>query len=628
MASSNSSLSPPIILVPTENLSSINSGPGVVVKNITQPKKDFNFKECINSNLDALKREAKELFTFHPKEWVSAFKPNPKFPLFVLGDIDGFVALFMNNLATLLAVILSLKLVFEDDLIYGKIVPGVSIGMLWGNLYYVYMARKLAYRENRGDICTMPYGINTPGAFAFVFSIILPTYRACMHGNDGRDKRTCEELAWYVALASNFATGIILLVLCVVGEFIRRNTPGVALLSSISGIGFTYLALNEYLPVAASPLVSFLPFTIVMLGYFSGVKFGPIPVAFVALVVGTILGWSTSLNQAIDVKNATSIVRPYPLVFPIKAMFSHIDEITPYLSTTIPTAISIAIGTIQCVETAKRAGDFYPTRESMFADGIGTLIASLFGSILGMTTYIGHPAMKKMGAKQAYSIANGIAFLPLCFFGITALLISIIAIVSVNPIIIFIGLVICADTLAITPQRHYPAFLLGLMPIIADWAKGTIVSGVAGSFTDFVVNDTDFDKNVTAHISGFSYRGLLNFSGGSLLQCIFITAIFMYMIDRKFIRAAVWSLLAAFFAFFGLINAPGVGVLTKKTDDGWKFTVSYVMMAVLFGGFELAQRKHWVKQPDTEPDDLSTLEWAEWNRLRLLEENNPDEENV
>lgn len=94
-----------------------------------------------------------------------------------------------------------------------------------------------------------------------------------MNDGRGRSKRTCEELAWHVALASNFATGIILLLLCLFGEFIRRNTPGVALLSSISGIGFTYLALNEYLPVAASPIVSFLPFAIVMLGFFGGGEF-------------------------------------------------------------------------------------------------------------------------------------------------------------------------------------------------------------------------------------------------------------------------------------------------------------------------------------------------------------------
>lgn len=165
------------------------------------------------------------------------------------------------------------------------------------------------------------------------------------------------------------------------------------------------------------------------------------------------------------------------------------------------------------------------------------------------------------------------------------------------------------------------------MPIVADWAKGTIVSGVTNACSS-VVNQTNIDQAVTAHISGFSYRGLLNFSGGSLLQCIFITAIFMYMIDRKFVRATIWSLLAAFFAFFGLINAPGVGVLTKKADDGWRFSIAYVMMAILFSCFELAQRQNWVKRPETEPDDLSSVEWAEWNRLKSLENENTNEGNI
>jgi len=43
-----------------------------------------------------------------------------------------------------------------------------------------------------------------------------------------------------------------------------------------------------------------------------------------------------------------------------------------------------------------------------------------------------------MGAKQAYSIINGLAYLPLCFLGINALLISILAIVSINPIVVSI----------------------------------------------------------------------------------------------------------------------------------------------------------------------------------------------
>jgi AGZA family xanthine/uracil permease-like MFS transporter len=103
------------------------------------------------------------------------------------------------------------------------------------------------------------------------------------------------------------------------------------------------------------------------------------------LIVGTILGWSTSLNQASAVREAVHVVKVYAPVFPIKEMFQHSDTIGLYLSTTISTAISTAIGTIQCVESAKRAGDFYPTRESMFVDGIGTLIATFFGSVLNMT---------------------------------------------------------------------------------------------------------------------------------------------------------------------------------------------------------------------------------------------------
>ncbi len=49
--------------------------------------------------------------------------------------------------------------------------------------------------------------------------------------------------------------------------------------------------------------------------------------------------------------------------------------------------------------------------------------------------------------------------------------------------------------------------------------------------------------------------------------------------------------------------------------DGWRFTVAYGMLAVLFLGLEVAQRKHWIKEQETEPDDLSSLEWAEWKRI-------------
>jgi AGZA family xanthine/uracil permease-like MFS transporter len=185
-------------------------------------------------------------------------------------------------------------------------------------------------------------------------------------------------------------------------------------------------------------------------------------------------------------------------------------------------------------------------------------------------------------------------------------------------------LVICADTLAITPQRHYPAFLLGIMSLVASWAQGTIASGVADAYSNFTLPNVQFSPNVSSAITGFSYRGLVNFAGGALLQSVFLAAILMFTIDRKFLKATIWSLLAGSLSFFGLINANTVGVLVKKTDDGWRFAVAYAMLAVFFSVLEVVQRKHWIKGQETEPDDLSSIEWAEWKREQALEESNTD----
>lgn len=41
-----------------------------------------------------------------------------------------------------------------------------------------------------------------------------------------------------------------------------------------------------------------------------------------------------------------------------------------------------------------------------------------------------------MGARQAYSVINCLIYLLLCFFGITALFLRVIAVVAINPVIV------------------------------------------------------------------------------------------------------------------------------------------------------------------------------------------------
>jgi hypothetical protein len=81
-------------------------------------------RQYLINRLRITKSELRQIGTLHPKEWISAFRFNSIHPLFVKGDIDGFVTLFFNNLATLLAVILSLQPILGNEIVYGKIAPG------------------------------------------------------------------------------------------------------------------------------------------------------------------------------------------------------------------------------------------------------------------------------------------------------------------------------------------------------------------------------------------------------------------------------------------------------------------------------------------------------------------------
>ena len=73
--------------------------------------------------------------------------------LFSPGDGEGFVAAFVNNLVQLLilAPLCVGVLGFSPALVYGRILPGVAVSFLVGNLFYAWQAVALAKRENRED---------------------------------------------------------------------------------------------------------------------------------------------------------------------------------------------------------------------------------------------------------------------------------------------------------------------------------------------------------------------------------------------------------------------------------------------------------------------------------------------
>ena len=112
------------------------------------------------------------------------------------------------------------------------------------------------------------------------------------------------------------------------------------------------------------------------------------------------------------------------------------------------------------------------------ANGIGLVVASLFGSVFPTTIYIGHPGWKRLGARSGYSSLNGIFIAFLCSTGTIQVVLSLIPLEAGIGILLYIGIIIVAQSFQETPKEHAPAVALGLVPALAGWGLMMIETGL------------------------------------------------------------------------------------------------------------------------------------------------------
>src|SRR5271155_6245737 len=205
------------------------------------------------------------------KEWV------------VANDIDGFFGFFVDNLCQLIVIVgLCPKLAgLPESLVVGRIMPGIAVSLVAGNLFYAWQAHRLAQRTGR-PVTALPFGVNTVSLFAFIFLILGPVYRET-HDAD---------LAWKVSLVAGFLGGVVEIATSFFGAWVRRHTPRAALLSALAGVGITFIAMGFIFQIFSSPLIAVFPAFLVLIGYAGRVRwpFG-LPTGLIAVAIGTLAAW-------------------------------------------------------------------------------------------------------------------------------------------------------------------------------------------------------------------------------------------------------------------------------------------------------------------------------------------------
>lgn len=508
--------------------------------------------------------------------------PRRQMRWFERGDIDGFFGLALDNLVQLILIVTLCQgvLGFSPALVYSTILPGVAVSLILGNLFYAWQAKRLARQTGRTDVCALPYGINTVSLFAHVFLIMLPALLAARQR--GLDEQAAMTFAWQIGLLACLGSGLIELGGSLVAERIRRASPRAALLSTLAGIALGFISFTFLFRTFAAPVVGLATLGIVLMTYFGRVEFrGRIPGGLVAVAVGTALGWTTGL---VDLRNAPAsetlgLNLPVPVLGNLLASLT-LDQVLLYFSIILPMGLFNVLGSLQNIESAEAAGDRYPTGPSLAVNGIGTLAAALFGSCFPTTIYIGHPGWKAMGARAGYSILNGVFCTLICITGTLAWITWAIPLEAGMAIVLWIGIVMTAQAFEATPRHHAPAVVLGLLPGLGAWGALMVKDGLRVGGAPF---SPDLVEKFRA--SGTYVDGVFALEQGFIFTAMILSAVTVHLIDRKFVTAGLWCLLAAALSLMGLMHSyrfTGADTVGAFGQAASAWALGYVTMAAIF----------------------------------------------
>lgn len=475
-----------------------------------------------------------------------AEKPTPTVAWWTRGDTNAFFGLGFNilvNVLTLTGLMIGVIAVPAGDVL-GTVLPALGVALILGNLYYTFLARRLAKRENRSDVTALPYGPSVPHMFIVVFVVMLPVY---LNTDDAVQ-------AWSAGLAWAFMIGVIVMIGAFVGPYIRKLTPRAAMLGTLAGISITFISMRPAAQMWEAAWIGLPVLAIILIGFFTDVKlpFG-VPVGLAALLVGTAIGWIGGYMSAPDVGQAFSDIAVGVPDLRLDLLFSGLSNLAPLLGTAIPLGVYNFTEAMSNVESAAAAGDNYNLRSVLLADGAGAVVGSAFGSPFPPAVYIGHPGWKDAGGRASYSLASGLMIGIFCFVGLFGILDALLPVPAIVPILLYIGLLIGAQAFQAVPRLHAIAVVAALLPNLAEWAKTQVDNALNAAGTS--ASEVGMEA---LNGAGVVYEGLKTLGEGAVLVGLILGTMVTFILDKKFHYAAIAATVGAVLSFIGLIHAPEV----------------------------------------------------------------------
>lgn len=502
-----------------------------------------------------------------------------KLPWVKQGDLDATIGVFFDGFTKILVGVSVITGVMKmpSDIVFGKIVSAIGISAFLMLAFSTLYARYVGKKTNNKDITALPGGISGGTFFVWLNAIMIPTFFAT------KDPMK----AWSVAVCASIIYSLFMLVCSFIINIILKYIPSEAMLGSLVGGSMAWLLMASLGEGYATPLVVVPTLFILLTFYFAKINLKKLSPAFIAIGAGTVIAWVTGVMNPGEFMSSFQTVGlyiPIPQIGLISGeSFSMALKFLPII---VAFAFADITAIIQAVEQAKVSNEIYDRKVCMMGLSCINIVGALFGNPFPMNFYWGHPAWKQAKAGTSYPLFTGIIYLVLCTSGLVAIATSAIPVGATMVLLVYAAICTGSQAFEATSKKYYPAMIMGVaIPIFEiiynkvngaiGAAQNAVADGLSAAGIDFAANEIAVTGDYLA-ASGIP-KGFEVLSQGSMCIAIIFVAVLVFVIDRKWLNAAVTFLVASGCAFIGLIHSSSIKLYAAP-----EFVWVYLVMAAAF----------------------------------------------
>lgn len=466
-------------------------------------------------------------------------------------DFDATMGVFFDGFTKVIIAVGALSKILAPELLFGKVMVGLSISVFALHVYFWYAAEKMKAKTNTDDYVALPGGVSAYRFFIYLFAIFFVVL----------DKNG-PETALKVTIMANFLGSIVFILGTWIVPYLMKVIPGAAIFGALAGASLAFLGINVMQnSITTMPIIGFITTFIIFMIYLGNIK-TKLPAVLIAIVVGIGIAWAgvffgftpETVVSSAALSDSLNTLGFYLPKFSIDFLNVEILSLTlPFLPLIIAFAIGDVVNVILGVEQAKAVGHDYNEKEIIFAIGVFSLISAFLGNPFPFTIFFGYNTWKEINAGSAYSIATGLIYLGLGITGAFAFISNVIPTAAVGGILVFIALVSTAQTFETSEKKYFSAIAFALLfPLIE-----VLVTLMGQNASDLV-------------------PGLVPLAQGATITAIILSSAVIFIIDNKWKKASICFVASCLLSVIGLIHAPQIGFMTNP-----QYSITYAILAVL-----------------------------------------------